>query len=85
VSINGTSPVRRTISLVIALDEQTKELENPDNIISINKKISLTIRIRNPFYYNSMNDAWREYGEWIDFKQGVFILTKASNSVAVNG
>lgn len=79
MSISAKSATRRTGSMQIVFDKLTFDLTNIDNLIAINKKISLTVGIANPFYANNM---YRDYGDVLYFKQGTFIITNATSSVS---
>lgn len=85
MSITANSPTRRTGSMQVVFDKDTFDLTNIDNLISINKKISLSIGIANP-YYNSSSYApnYFAYGDILWFKQGVFIITSASSSISLS-
>ena len=50
IQFNSKTPTRRTGSMQIVFDRQTFDLTNMDNLIAINKKISLSIGIKNPYY-----------------------------------
>lgn len=78
----SSSPTRKTGSLSIIFDDQTKNLTSIDNLIAIDKKISISIGIENPF---RDDPQYRNYGEYLWFKQGVFIITQFSSQVATNG
>lgn len=82
MSIAANSPTRRTGSLTLVFDDYTKNITNVSNLIAIDKKISLSIGIRNPFYHTS---EYVKYGETLWFKQGVFIITQASSSISTSG
>lgn len=50
-------------------------------MIAIDKKISISLGIKNPFYYQ---EEYKKYGEVLWFKQGVFIITAASSSISTS-
>lgn len=79
MSIAANSPVRRTCSLSLVFDNQTKRITDINNLIAVDKKISLSIGFNNPFYHLPQ---YRDYGETLWFKQGVFFITKASSSIS---
>lgn len=81
MQMSAKSPTRRTGSMQIVFDKLTFDLTNIDNLIAINKKFSLSIGIENPFFDRSFG-AWREYGDTLWFKQGVFIITNANSSMS---
>ena len=60
-------------------DEKFRDLTNVTNLVAIDKKIALSVGMTNPFYHTK---EYREYGDILWFKQGTFIITKASSSVS---
>lgn len=82
MSVAANSPVRKTGNLSVIFDDQTKRITDINNLIAINKKISLSIGFENPFYNT---EQYRQYGEILWFKQGVFFITKASSSISTSG
>lgn len=81
INIAANSPTRRTGSLTVIFDDQTKNIADINNLIAVNKKISLSIGIENPFYHTG---EYRKYGDVLWFKQGVFFITSASSSISNN-
>lgn len=81
MSLAANSPTRRTGSLQIVFDNHTFDLTDMDNLIAINKKFILNLGIKNPFYDIGQ---YRDYGDVLWFKQGVFIITGANLSVSTN-
>lgn len=81
VNVAANSPVRRTAALSLVFDDQTYNIVDINNLISIDKKISLSIGMKNPYYYTQ---EYKKYGEVLWFKQGVFIITAASSSVSTS-
>jgi hypothetical protein len=51
MNIAANTPVRKTCSLTVVFDDTTKNITDINNLISINKKISLSIGFNNPFYH----------------------------------
>lgn len=82
MNIAANSPTRKTCSLSVIFDADTKMITDINNLISINKKISLSIGFNNPFYHTP---EYQQYGEVLWFKQGIFFITKASSSISANG
>lgn len=82
MNIAANTPVRKTCSLTVVFDDTTKNITDINNLISINKKISLSIGFNNPFYHLPQ---YQQYGETLWFKQGVFFITKASSSISATG
>lgn len=72
LSVNGSSAVRRTISLTMLANEFNSNLEDIDNEISINKKVKILIGYNNPL------KDYAHYGEVIWFPCGIFVLSSAS-------
>jgi len=87
ISISSTSSTRRTGSLTCIFDAETARIINTDNIISIDKKLGISIGITNPFYERTDNPLYAPYADldilW--FKQGVFIVTGASSTLNASG
>lgn len=50
LSVAANSSTRRTGSLNVIFDETTKNITDITNLIAIDKKISLSIGMSNPFY-----------------------------------
>lgn len=82
LNVAANSPTRKTASLSLIFDGQTKDITNINNLIAINKKISLSIGITNPFYHT---EEYEKYGQTLWFKQGLFFITKASSSISTSG
>lgn len=79
LNINGSAAVRRTISLTMLADEEVDNIENLNNLISLNKKFKIEIGIKIPF------SKWRKlYGDIAWFKQGIFIISSANISRSTN-
>lgn len=81
ISIAANSHVRRTATLSLIFDKQTYNISDVLNLIAIDKKISLSIGISNPFFHT---EEYRKYGEILWFKQGVFMITKASSTISTS-
>ncbi len=82
VNCSGSSPTRRTVSLTLIFDQDTYNISSVNNIIAVDKKISLALQIQNPFYSTS---DYKKYGEVLTIKQGVFIITSAAASISNSG
>lgn len=79
ISLNGNSSVRRTCNLTMfAYKENYMRISDPNNMISINKKIYLEIGIE-----NTLNKYSDEKIIW--FPQGVFGITACSTSHSTSG
>ena len=77
LNIDNSSPIRRTGSLTIYVDEKNQDVLNVDNIISINKKVFIELGITNTTsQYTKYDIIW--------FKLGLFILTDLSIQNNVN-
>lgn len=73
INIDGKSSVRRTANLSLIADNVINNLENVDNLISLNKKIFIEIGLEN--YVN--DNKYSKYSTlW--FPQGVFIICGVS-------
>ena len=72
LSLNGASTTRRTVSFNILADEDTNNLTNIDNLISLNKKFKVAIGLE-----NSLTE-YKKYGEIIWFPLGVYVISKSS-------
>lgn len=81
ISIAANSHTRRTATLSVIFDRTTYNIADVLNLIAIDKKISLSIGITNPFFHT---DEYRQYGEILWFKQGVFVITKANSSISTS-
>lgn len=79
LNISNSSSVRRTMNLSMFATEQNNDLEDIDNMISIDKKIKIEIGYDNPF------DEFKEYGEIVWFNGGTYIISSAALSSSVGG
>ena len=82
LNVAANAPVRRTASFRLISDDSTYNIADVNNLIAIDKKISLSIGIENPFTYD---EKYKLYGETLWFKQGVFVITQASSSISSTG
>ena len=81
MTVAANSAVRKTCSLTIVFDEDTKNITDINNLIAIDKKISLSLGLKNPCYHLPQ---YAQYGEELWFKQGLFVITRASSSISVS-
>ena len=51
MTVAANSPVRKTCSLTIVFDEDTKNIVDINNLIAIDKKVSISLGLKNPFYH----------------------------------
>lgn len=79
LSVNGSSSVRRTISLTMLANEKNSDIENIDNEISINKKVKVFVGYNNPL------KSYQQYGDIIWFPCGLFVLSSASIARSTSG
>ena len=79
LSVNGSSSVRRTISLTMLANENNSDIENIDNEISINKKVKVFVG------YNNSLKSYQQYGDIIWFPCGLFVLSSASIARSTSG
>lgn len=82
ISVAANSPTRRTGSMQIIFDKTTYNITDVLNLIAIDKKVSISLGITNPFYHTQ---EYRQYGDILWFKQGVFVLTQASSQISTSG
>ncbi len=84
-NVTAKSPIRRTASLTMIFDEQTGKLISEKNLISVDKKISFSIGLTNPFYGREDYEDYWAYGEVITFKMGVYFITGCNATAAASG
>ena len=78
-NVDGTSSMRRTVSLTMLADNTNNDLMDINNLISINKKIKVEKGIE-----NSLVD-YANYGKIIWFKMGTYVISNASISNGTSG
>lgn len=76
ISIDGGSSVRRTVNLQMVLEETDLDIQNIDNLISLNKKFLLETGIENFVDDEKENIIW--------FRQGIFLISSCSVSFNYN-
>lgn len=81
LNVAANSNSRRTASFSLVFDKDLYKITEVNNLIAIDKKISLSIGINNPFYHT---EEYRKYGDILWFKQGVFIITSAQSSASTS-
>lgn len=69
---NGSSNVRVTGNVTLVADESNFNIENIDNIVSLNKKVDVEVG-----YENVLHNKYRDYGV-IWFPQGIMCITQPS-------
>lgn len=79
LNVNGSSAVRRTISLSMLASFENINIDDIDNEISINKKVRIFIGLKNTM------KSYEHYGDIIWFPCGLFILTSANVSRGTSG
>ena len=67
VNIDGSSAIRRTCNISLIADDYGANLTNINNLLSINKKVSIEIGFKNTFL------KYREF-DYIWFPLGVFVI-----------
>jgi hypothetical protein len=77
ISINAGSAVRRTCNLTFVADEYEYDYNQLDSLLSMNKKIQVSVGIE-----NKINN---EYPEIIWFKQGIYVINTLSISSTNQG
>lgn len=79
VTIDGSSSVRRSCALSLVVDEQTFDITNISNLLSLNKKFKLYSGYKNNLLHYS------HYGNTIWFPLGVFVVTNISINNSLGG
>lgn len=79
LTVNGSSAIRRTISLTMLANDSLAGVDNLDNEISINKKVRIYVG------YNNSLKKYQKYGDIIWFPCGLFVLSSASTSRSTSG
>lgn len=74
ISVDGSSAIRRTVNFTAMLEKKDLDLQNIDNLISINKKFLLEIGVENFIDEEQDNIIW--------FRQGIFLVSQCSMSFA---
>lgn len=72
LTVNGSSAIRRTISLTMQASVDNSNIQSIDNEISINKKVKVLVGYKNPLI------AYSHYGDIVWFPCGLFVLSSAS-------
>jgi len=80
INVNGSSAVRRTVSFTMRADDNTYDITNLNNVISINKKIKVEIGVNNPLTAYQL-----KYGTTIWFPLGTYIISSANLSRSTSG
>lgn len=88
LSVDGNSPIRRTINVTLVLDPDTYLLPEVANEITISKKISILIGLKNNTYYGMFPDLTTEETRILSepiiwFNLGVFVPTDVSLSHSI--
>lgn len=79
LSVNGSSAIRRTVSLSMLASFENSNIENIDNEISINKKVKIQVGLN-----NSMK-SYAHYGDIIWFPCGLFVLSSVTINRGTSG
>lgn len=77
INISGTSNMRRTCNLTFVADETDNDLEDVDNLLSLNKKVRLQVGLENTI------DP--QYDKIIWFNQGVYVISNPSLDHTTSG
>ena len=72
ISIDGNSSVRRTCNITFIADEETNDLTNVNNLLSINKRVRI--------FTGLQNNISSQYDDIIWFPQGIFVITQPNIS-----
>lgn len=78
VTVNGQAALRRTISLTVSGIENENDINNIENIISINKKVKIEVGLENPF------EDYKNYGNIIWFPLGTYVINQATTSTTAS-
>lgn len=78
ITVNGQAALRRTISLTVSGVENENDINNIENIISINKKVKIEIGLENPF------EDYKNYGDIIWFPLGTYVINQATTSTTAS-
>lgn len=79
LNVAANSPTRKTATFSLIFDGDTYNIVDVRNLIAVDKKISFSLGLDNPFYHT---EEYQKYGEILWFKQGTFVITKANSSVS---
>lgn len=77
ISINGSSPIRRTCNITFIATEDKNDLKNINGLLSINKRIRIKIGFE--------NNIDNKYDKIVWFPLGIFIINQPSISNSSNG
>ena len=77
INIDGQSSMRRTANVTFLAEEANNDLQNVDNILSINKKVQLLIGVE-----NTINS---KYEDIIWFSMGIFLIIQPNLSHSLQG
>lgn len=72
ISIDGNSSVRRTCNITFIADEDTNDLTNVNNLLSVNKRVRI--------FTGLQNNISSQYDDIIWFPQGIFVITQPNIS-----
>ena len=77
ISINGSAAIRRTISLSMFATKENNNLEDLNNLISLNKKVKVQVGYESPLP--------EETGPIVWFECGIYFISSANLSISVSG
>lgn len=80
INVNGAAPLRRTLNVSLVADKQSFNLENINNLISINKKFNIYVG-----YENLSVNYIEKYGNIVWFPLGLFLISTANSSYSTSG
>lgn len=85
LNVDGNSPIRRSLSMNIVLDPATYYAPEAANEITISKKISVFVGLKNNTYYGRFPDIATEETRYLSapiiwFNLGIFVPTEVSLS-----
>lgn len=78
INLDGSSSVRRTANINVLILDKDNPVTNPNYLLSINKKISIEIGLKNnTSYYKDYNVLW--------FPMGIYVIIQNSISHSLSG
>lgn len=77
INVNGNAAIRRTLTLTMLAFQKNTNIENINNLISLNKKIKVEIGYNSP--------VPKETGDIVWFPMGTYVIEQASSSTSLTG
>lgn len=80
INIDGSSAVRRTANLSVFAPDTENNITNPNNLLSINKKVSIEIGFKNTTpYYSQYDMIWYPMGVYVIIQNSISHTTGGTN------